>query len=506
MKPSTHLSRPALGAWVERTFEPAGARLLMRAGRQECLPGVAPTRGSTLVIVLWIAFGLVSLTLYFAQSMSSELRASDNRVCGLAAEHAIEGAARYVSYVLSNLPTNGLVPDPSTYLSEAVPVGESHFWLIGRDTNSPPSADQVSFSLVPENSKLNLNSASSNMLFFLPGMSMDLTTAILDWRDTNGGSVSQTYYSMNNPPYQCKASPFETVGELRLVYGGDLDTLVGEDANSNGILDPNENDVNHNGIVDPGLLEYVTVYSREPNTNADGSVRINIRTVTGTGGDLASLLQTNLSQGRSEQILNQLGLGNTGAARPGGNQGNTGGRGRTGPAVQQVVAVSFASPLDFYRKSGMTIDEFALIANKITFTNAGYIDGRINVNTASAAVLACLPGISDTPNLAQTLVNYRTMNPSKLTSVAWLVDALGQSSSSTLDALAASDCITTLSYQFMADIAAVGPHGRGYRRVRFVLDTSDGTTKIVYRQDLTHLGWALGKNVRQNWLLAKGTR
>ena len=51
-------------------------------------------RGSTLVIVLWIAFGLVSLTLYFAQSTSSELRASDNRVCGMAAEHAIEGAAR----------------------------------------------------------------------------------------------------------------------------------------------------------------------------------------------------------------------------------------------------------------------------------------------------------------------------------------------------------------------------------------------------------------------------
>ena len=58
-------------------------------------------RGSVLVIVLWIAFGLVSMALYFADSMSSELRASDNRVCGLAADQAIEGAARYVSYVLS---------------------------------------------------------------------------------------------------------------------------------------------------------------------------------------------------------------------------------------------------------------------------------------------------------------------------------------------------------------------------------------------------------------------
>ena len=45
--------------------------------------------------------------------------------------------------------------------------------------------------------------------------------------------------------------------------------------------------------------------------------------------------------------------------------------------------------------------------------------------------------------------------------------------------------ITTQSYQFTADIAALGPYGRGYRRVKFIFDTSDGTPKIVYRQDLT---------------------
>jgi hypothetical protein len=42
--------------------------------------------------------------------------------------------------------------------------------------------------------------------------------------------------------------------------------------------------------------------------------------------------------------------------------------------------------------------------------------------------------------------------------------------------------------------------------VKFVFDTSSGTPQIVYRQDLTHLGWALGKEVRQNLLLAKETR
>jgi hypothetical protein len=41
----------------------------------------------------------------------------------------------------------------------------------------------------------------------------------------------------------------------------------------------------------------------------------------------------------------------------------------------------------------------------------------------------------------------------------------------------------------------VGHNGRGYRRVRFVFDTSSGIPQIVYRQDLTYLGWALGKNL-----------
>jgi len=75
-----------------------------------------------------------------------------------------------------------------------------------------------------------------------------------------------------------------------------------------------------------------------------------------------------------------------------------------------------------------------------------------------------------------------------------------------LDALQAIDYITVHSYQFSADIAALGPYGRGYRRVRYVFDTSSGTPRILYRQDLSHLGWALGKYVRQDWVLAQNSR
>ena len=80
------------------------------------------------------------------------------------------------------------------------------------------------------------------------------------------------------------------------------------------------------------------------------------------------------------------------------------------------------------------------------------------------------------------------------------MDALGSGNTSVLDTLQTTDCITTSTYQITADVAALGPNHRGYRRARFVFDTSDGTPKVVYRQDLTHLGWALGKETREQWL------
>jgi type II secretory pathway component PulK len=455
----------------------------------------ASRRGSVLIIVLWIAFGLVSLALYFADSMNFELRAADNRVSAMTADEAIDGAARYLNYLLTTQianGSNGFMPVLSDYQCQAVPVGEAHYWLIGRDTNSPTGPGQLCFGLVDEAAKLNLNVATSNALVWLPRMTLDLTQAILDWRDTNATGPTVTYYAMQQPPYQCKSDPFETVDELRLVYGADMDILVGEDINRNGVLDPSENDDNQNNLLDAGLVEYVTVYTREPNTNSSGS-KITISSLS-PGGQFSALLRTNFGTARADQILSALNLRSAPAQST---------RGQSGTPPPST-AVRFASPLDLYIKSKMTAAEFAQIATNLTGSTGNMVEGRVNVNTASATVLACLLG-GDTA-AAQQLISYRLANPSLLTSIAWVVDALGQNFPDALQAIRTGDVLTVQSYQYTADIAALGPYGRGYRRVKFVFDTSSGAPQIVYRQDLTQLGWALGKDVRQQWLLAKGTR
>jgi type II secretory pathway component PulK len=440
---------------------------------------------SVLILVLWISIGLVSIALYFAHSMTFELRASDNRATGLAAEQAIEGAARYVGYVLSNLATNGAVPDKTQFACEAVPVGDAHFWLIGRDRSGTPSAEPY-FGLVDEASKLNLNRAGTNALWYLPNMTLDFANAIADWRSTNSSGAYALNYAQSG--YAGKNSPFETVDELRLVYGATIGLLVGKDINRNGVLDVNETDVNGNGTLDPGLFEYVTVYTREPNFHADGTSLTNVNSVT---------------EAQLRTFFQNAGVGNaSGLASSIYNYTHP----RNGRANTFSGILNFCL---FCRNQGMSSDDFAKIYNNVTTTNVAYLRGRVNINTAGAAVLTALfmGLIMDEPTAsgaAQQLVTYRQQNPDNLNSIAWIVDALG-SDSPVVRALRSGDYITTHSFQFTADIAAVGPFGRGYRRVKFVFDISEGSPKIIYRQDLSRLGWALGEKARATWV-AKETQ
>ncbi|MBT3595092.1 MAG: hypothetical protein HN505_03890 [Verrucomicrobia bacterium] len=232
------------------------------------------TRGSVLIIVMWVALGLVSVTLYFAHSMYFEFKAAENDYEGYQAQQAIDGALRYATYLLANLEEPGTLPEIDTYVAERGLIGEATYWYIGRGQESNFAINPV-FSLVDEGSKLNLNLATQEMLEYLPNMTPDFAAAIVDWRDedeevSENGAEADVYARMN-PSRQIKNALFDTVDELMLVYGADPLLVYGEDANYNGILDPNENDGdasppsdNANGTLDFGLIEYVTVYGKVP--------------------------------------------------------------------------------------------------------------------------------------------------------------------------------------------------------------------------------------------------
>lgn len=431
-------------------------------------------RGSVLILVLWICFGLVSLTLYFAQSMSAELRAANYRTETIAVEQTIAGAIRYVEYVLSQYGKNGEAPYSSDYESEGVYVGETQFWLIGRNPDERP-LEYPFFGLVDEASKLNLNTATRTMLEALPGMTPELAGAIIDWKDENfdqteNGAEDETYARLD-PPRRAKNAPFESIDELRLVYGASMELLVGEDTNRNGAIDRNEDDGEQSGPLDdrdgqlmPGILEYVTVYSAQPNTRSDGTRRFNI---------------AEADPQRRATIMQQLES----------YMGTKFGAERAREIMAPVRGLQVGSVAEFMVRSRIRADEFVQIHTDIAASTAVQ-RGLININTAPEAVLNCIPGIG--LEKAPTIVAYRLAHPDELTSMAWLVDVLDQTS-----IIRAGPYITDQSYQFSADIAAVGRKGAGYARVKVIFDMRTGTPRIVYRQDLTSLGWALGAEVRQ---------
>jgi type II secretory pathway component PulK len=429
------------------------------------------------MIVLWVAFGLVSLTLYFAQTASLELRTASHRSGAIAADQAILGAVRYLTNLLTDLEIPGQLPDPLSYAHTAVPVGQATFWILGRPHSDDDPRRPV-FEITDENARLNLNTATADMLALLPRMTPELAAAIVDWRDSDnepssGGAEDETYLRLD-PARRAKNAPFESIEELRLVYDMNLELLFGEDTNLNGVLDPNEDDGdrsppndNNDGRLDAGLLEYLTVHTRVPTTRADGTARLDLAASTFQANTLGSLLQERFGDSRGNQILQNL--------------GNT--------------TAGFTSVLEFFIRGQLTLEEAATVETDLVVSTAPAV---VNVNTAPEIVLACLPGIGT--ELAPTLVAHRLSVASATPTVAWVTEVLDAQ-----QALLAGPHLTGQSHQVTLDIAAVGPHGRGYRRTRFVCDLANGVPHLIHRRDLTAYGWALGAEVHEDLRLARSS-
>lgn len=438
------------------------------------------SRGAALAVVLWITFGLVSIALYFGNAMSMQLKSAANIHAGAQSEQAIEGAARFIKYYLTTLENEGVVPHDETYRWDRATVGEASFWVVGRDNNNQNLTEPY-FDLIDESGKINLNMDSDtqlvDMLEKFPFMTTEFAAAIADWRDEDeevreNGAESESY-SRSNPAYVPKNAPFESIEELRLVFGATEETLLGEDSNRNGILDPNEDDGNlsppndnADGKLDHGLLDFVTVYSKTSTLQTNGEPKFDINGLGGGGGtsraDLVEAIEERVGGGRGTEIANAI---------------------NAAPNLLTLFQ-------NLERAAQVTIQEFGLFDDVLsTGTNAQ--TGLININVASREVIATLPELDEGD--ANAIVGYRQSNLGNLTSVAWVTEALNDPDKVT----AIAPFITDKGHQFTADISALGKNMRGYRRSIIVFDISEELPKIVYRREMTREGWALGSEIRR---------
>ena len=422
-------------------------------------------KGTVLIVTIWVVLVLAGLALVFARSMRVAAIVAANHVASLEAECIAAGATRYIIAQLtaSTEEQTAALMDSQSY--EAVQVGQSYFWVLRSNLEDDEEFD---YGLTDEAGKINLNSASLEMLLRLPGMTTELAASIIDWRDEDSeispGGAENEYYLLQPEPYNCKNSAFETVDEILLVKGASEVLLYGEDTNLNGILDDHENDAdlsdppdNRNGRLEPGFYDYVTVYSVEANLDSQSNQRININDPAARG-ELESTLQEVVTEERSLEIMNLVPI------RP-----------------------SFANVLDFYFMTGLKFEEFAKIADRLTTSDEETLPGLVNVNTASKEVLLCLPGLEEKD--ADAMLSYRDGNE-ELSSIAWVTKVLDREK-----AIAIGSYITVRSFQYSADIVCLSGNGRAYKRYKAVFDTQNGAPRIVYWKSLTHSGWPLDREI-----------
>jgi len=343
-------------------------------------------RGSVLVIVLVVVVLLALAAYSYSQLMLTEMEASIMYASDAQARAMCDSGVEYVATLLGNrsqpsMSEQSLQHNPPLFQGVLVTDsgharGRGRFSIIS-PVEQDSEARTIRYGLMDESAKINLNvlktklkltdDEARTLLMGVPGMTEDVADAILDWIDTDENELpygaEAEYYESTGLPYSCKNGPLETVDELLLVRGVTPELLYGEDANRNGLLDPNENDGNASppldnadGILQHGWIAYFTVKSKESNLRADGTKKININ-----NGNLQELAATLLEEfdeptvhfiiqyrlagtpdgqdslfASTEEESQQTGSGNANNSGSGGNAGGNnsggsgGGRGNTG--------------------------------------------------------------------------------------------------------------------------------------------------------------------------------
>lgn len=334
----------------------------------------------------------------------------------------------------------------------------------------------IRFGLTDEGSKLNLNAATTSMVSRLPGMKTSLTDALLDFVDADDvprpEGAEQEYYNALPQPYRIHNGPLSTVEQLLLVRGFTPAVVLGEDANRNFSLDPNEDDGDEreppddaDGRLQPGLLPLLTVYSREPNTDRTGRRRFNLNTPD------AALTDTNDLPPAFVAFVSELGASKSVVLDP-------------AELLEATVTLKGPDGQDRAVPTGVGKESLALVLDRFTGSAEAELVGRINVNTAPASVLQLVPGIDNA--LAENILSARRNLPAeRRSSVAWIH----------IENLVEADrfreiapFLTTRSLQYRFNVVGYGARSGKFRVLEAVIDVASPPARLVYLRDLTRLG------------------
>ncbi len=482
-------------------------------------------RASVLLVVL-VVIVLLALGAYtFSETMISEFEAVTMHGRRVESRVLADSGLQYAAAMLQqrfDFAGEGVFDNPSqlrdVLLAESdVARGRGRVSVFSRRERGEASR-AIRFGLTDESSKLNLNTLAQRVLadrmkeeearavlMQLPGMTVETADATLDWLDADDvprqfGAETE-YYSRLTPAYAAKNGSLDTLDELLQVRGVTPELLNGKDANRNGLIDPDENDVIYRTSGDRGedALELgwrslLTVHSRESIVRHDGRRKINVNQPSleqlfeevslEFGDDLAAFVVSVREQKQAAAAA---------ATTPG-----SAGTGRI-ESIYDLIGAAFAADGDIPAwESPWTTEPGDMraylpnVLDALTTHDGSSRDGRININLAPREVLLGVPGI--TPPLADTIIAAQQWQstgapargkPDLRATTAWLLieGHVDVAKMRQLDRY-----ITARGDVYSGQVIGYFDDGETVTRLEFVIDATYDVPRVVSLQDLTDLG------------------
>ncbi|TVS15569.1 MAG: general secretion pathway protein GspK [Planctomycetaceae bacterium] len=441
--------------------------------------------------------------------------------------------------------SGGLYDNPAMFQGVTV-MGEADPDELGKFTVLVPAMDQagglagIRYGLEDESARLNLNalllidqqarelqeatgelaelvaedaedlladSPARSLLMALPGMTVEIADAILDWLDDDDSprefGAEAEYYSSLAPPYGPKNGPLETVEELLLVRGVTPQLLFGSDVNRNGMIDPDEMALAAQlGDFPPrGWSAYLTLYSKEQNVNGFGQPRIDLNM-----DDLQQLYEE-LSLIFPEEWVKFIVAYRQSGPYQGEDEGDDDYSGdldlsqRGSNTFTQVldligarVEVTFQgaeepvvlrSPfLDDLVSMNLYLSE---LVDNVTVVPDTVIPGRISLSQAPPEILLGIPGMTE--EMVEQILSQRTPDPGLddpgQRHETWLLT----SGIVTLDEMRAlMPFVCGGGDVYRTQVIGYFEDGRASARVEVVLDATQLPPRVLLWRDISHLG------------------
>lgn len=373
-------------------------------------------RGVVLVVVLWAVAVLAAVCLSLGAAAGFRKAGDAALRDDLTAEQALLSATSLAkSLLLADATSADTLDDEWTAETPGVftlPLAQ------GRVTLFVPDAPDRPYGLEDESGRINANTAGAETLAGLPGMSSAVAEAFVMSREF----LADHAEAPGLTGLIASDAQLERALTEAFVYSGSIESA--------GPADPTPAAVRL-------AMRHLTVYTRQRNVDARGRRRVNINTAS--QAEMLIELGEHLSAEQIRAIVNSR---------------------QTSPfeSIGELLTRSMkvAGPDGRDKTVRIRQQEFRFIADRLTVTGAEVLAGLVNVNTAPAEVLRCLPGLTDAR--AADIIARRTAADSldaesELQSVAWLLDVLDEETFEKL-----CPYVTTRSAQFrMHAEATVGP-------------------------------------------------